>query len=389
MNPWEGRIRRAIEEHAPLLRELSRRLHDHPELRFEEHRAAAWLSETLAGHGFEVERGSGGLDTSFRAELRGCAPGPTVALLCEYDALEELGHACGHNLIATMGLGAGLALGPLMERLPGRLLVLGTPGEEGGGGKIVLLEQGVFDGIDAALMIHPSDRDLPGAPMIARVAWRVRYRGVPAHAAAAPHLGVNALDAVRLAMNGMDALRQQVRPDVRMHAIISDGGDAPNIIPHRAALDVYLRAAQRRHLHDELLPRMRGVFEGAARMTGAEVEIDEIARAYDDIRINHTLAEHFGEVAARFGRSVGPLPQGGAGSTDLGNVSHALPCLHAFLAIDDSARPHTPEFAVAARSERGERTLLDGAAILATMAAELLADDAVMERARAEHASHG
>jgi metal-dependent amidase/aminoacylase/carboxypeptidase family protein len=237
-------------------------------------------------------------------------------------------------------------------------------------------------------MIHPLDRDLPGAAMIARVAWEVRYRGVPAHAAASPHEGVNALDAVRLAMNGMDALRQQVPPDVRMHAIISEGGDVPNIIPHRAALKVYLRAARRATLHDNLLPRMRGVFEGAAMMTGAEVAISEIAKPYDDLRINHALAERFSEVATSFGRQVQPLGSGGgAGSTDLGNVSYALPCLHGFLAIDDSAKPHTPEFAAAARSERGERTLLDGAGILATMGAELLGGAGVMERVREEHAA--
>ena len=182
--------------------------------------------DALEARGFAVERGVGGLPTAFRASLDGSVPGPTVAILCEYDALPGLGHACGHNVIATMGAGAGLALAPLMRDLPGRLVVLGTPAEEGGGGKVLLLDAGAFDEVDAAIMIHPVSVNQAAMPLLASTRWDVTFHGRPAHAAMAPYLGVNALDAVRLAFAGVDALRQQVRPDVRIHGIVTHGGDA-------------------------------------------------------------------------------------------------------------------------------------------------------------------
>lgn len=365
---------RAVDAHRAQLLELSHRLHANPELRFEEHRAAGWLCAALDEAGFSVERGVGGLPTAFRATLRGGGDGPKVALLCEYDALEGLGHACGHNLIATMSLGAALALAPRMRDLPGSLLVLGTPGEEGGGGKVILLEQGVFEGVDAALMLHPFDADVMGAAMLARVAWEVVYSGAPAHAAAAPHLGVNALDAVRLAFAGLDAMRQQVPPDVRIHGVISHGGDAPNIIPHRAAMKLFLRAGARDYLEQSLVPRAENVLRGAALMTGCTVAVEEIAKPYDNFVVNPALADRFRLHAERCDRRVEAVRDETAGSSDIGNVSQRLPCLHAFIAIDDEAKPHTVAFAEAARSERGDRAVVDGARILAGVALDLLRD---------------
>lgn len=372
-------ISKELEHQQPLLLELSHKLHANPEIRFQEHQAAAWLSDTLEQQGFVVERGVGSLATAFKATVKGKGNGPNIAFLCEYDALEGLGHACGHNLIATMGLGAGLALKPLMTELPGNLFVIGTPGEEGGGGKVILLENGIFEGIDTAMMIHPSYNNGAGGPALARVAWEVRYSGKPAHAAAAPHLGINALDAIRLAFNGMDALRQQVKPDVRMHAIITEGGDAPNIIPHNAALKIYIRSAAKAYLHDSVLPRMRGVFEGAALMTGTEVSIKEIAKPYDDM-VQHTgLNERFDYHAQRLGRPLGAKDSEGSGSTDMGNVSHVMPSLHAYLAIDDEAKPHTHEFAQAARGTRGDQCILDGATILASIGLDVLLNPSIVE----------
>ena len=263
-----ARIDARLDQERASLLDLSHRIHAHPEVRFEEVQAAAWLTEALEARGFAVERGVGGLPTAFRARLEGRGPGPTVAVLCEYDALPGLGHACGHNVIATMGAGAGFALAPLMGDFDGTLLVLGTPAEEGGGGKVTLLEAGVFDGVDAAIMIHPYKSSHPSMGTLASTKWDVAFHGVPAHAAMAPHKGRNALDAVRLAFAGIDALRQQVRDDVRMHAIVTDGGAAANIIPETASMNAVARARDARYLFDDLVPRLENVFEGAALMTG-------------------------------------------------------------------------------------------------------------------------
>ena len=381
------RIDAELERRRDDLVALSHRIHDNPEVRFEEVQASAWLCELLERHGFDVERGVGGLPTAFRARRDGRPGGPTIAILCEYDALPGLGHACGHNLIATMGAGAAVALSPLMDELAGTLLVLGTPAEEGGGGKIVLLEAGVFDGIDAALMIHPYHLNQAGMATLASVKYEVTFGGTPAHAAMAPHLGRNALDAVRLAFAGIDAMRQQTRDDVRIHAIVSDGGAAPNVIPERAAMTCVARAADAAHLHEELVPRLQGVFQGAALMTGTEVRVENASHPYDEIRRNAPLEAAFERHVRRLGRSLTPFdPRAGAGSTDMGNVSQALPGLHGMLAIDDEALPHTAAFATAARSARGDATLVDGASVLAATAAELFVDHDLLASVREDFA---
>ena len=375
-------IEQEIQTRKSLLLDLSHRIHEHPELRFEEVQASQWLCDALTEQGFDVQHGVGSLETAFKASFGKHKAGkPTVAMLCEYDALEGLGHACGHNLIATMGLGAGLALAPLMDKLDGNIQVIGTPGEEGGGGKAILLEEGAFEDVNAALMIHPMNENRISCPLLARVAWEVKYHGKPAHAAAKPHLGINALDAVRLAFNGMDALRQQVTPDVRMHAVINHGGDVANIIPHEASLKIYIRAATREYLYDNLLPRMRGVFDGAAMMTGTTNEIIEIAKPYEDMIINQPLAESFGKHAQRLGRQISSADEGeGMGSSDIGNVSHVVPSLQGLLAIDDVALPHTHEFATAAKSPQGDKAVLDGATILASVAADIFQNPTMLNK---------
>lgn len=364
---------------------LSHQIHSKPEIRFQERNASKWLASTLQENGFKVQLGIGGLDTAFRADYPNTEDGPTVALICEYDALEGLGHACGHNIIATMSLGGALALAPLMSDLPGKLVVIGTPGEEGGGGKVILLENGIFDDIDIALMIHPYHKNQAGGSSLARVAWDVEYKGTPAHAAASPHLGVNALDAVRLAFSGVDALRQQVTSDVRIHGIITKGGDAPNIIPDNAAMRIFIRAADRDYLYDHLVPRLTGVFEGAALMTGAKHQITEVAKPYENMLINEALATIFEKHAKRIGRTVSPYnPKSFGGSTDMGNVSQVAPSLHAYITIDDSAQPHTAEFAEAARSSQGDKAVLDGARILASITANLFTNSTLLDNVKSE-----
>ena len=382
-----ARIDARIDEERSALLDLSHRIHAHPEVRFEEVQAAAWLTEALEARGFAVERGVGGLPTAFRARLEGRGPGPTVAVLCEYDALPGLGHACGHNVIATMGAGAGFALAPLMRDFDGTLLVLGTPAEEGGGGKVTLLDAGVFEGVDAAIMIHPYKSSHPSMGTLASTKWDVAFRGVPAHAAMAPHLGRNALDAVRLAFAGIDALRQQTRDDVRIHAVITDGGAAANIIPETASLNAVARARDARHLFDELVPRLEDVFAGAALMTGTEVTITPSSAPYLEIVNNAPLEAAFTRHATRRGRSVAPYDVAdGTGSTDMGNVSQVVPGLHGMLDIDDAAMPHTAAFEVAAGSPRGDATVLDGAAVLAGIAAELFLDAGSMAEVQAAFA---
>ena len=387
MNDLDDRIDAHVRREADALLELSHRIHANPEILFQEVQASQWLADSLEARGFRVERGVGGLPTAFRAVRDGVRPGPAVALLCEYDALPGMGHACGHNVIATMGAGAGFALAPLMDELPGRLVVLGTPAEEGGGGKVLLQRAGVFDGVDAALMIHPWNEDQAAMPLLASTRWDVVYHGKPAHAALAPHLGVNALDAVRLAFAGIDALRQQVRPDVRIHGIVTHGGDAPNVIPERAGLKLVARSADGAYLLDDLAPRIERLFEGAAMMTGARAEVIPAGVRYREMRFNRPLEAAFERHAARRGRTTAPVdPLAATGSSDIGNVSQALPSLHGLLAIDDAARPHTAAFERAARSERGDAAVLDGAAILAGIAAELLANPALLDDVRAAFA---
>jgi amidohydrolase len=379
-----ARIDARLENERAALLDLSHRIHAHPEVRFEEVQAAAWLTEALEERGFEVARGVGGLPTAFRARMEGRGPGPTVAVLSEYDALPGLGHACGHNVIATMGVGAGFALAPLMSELDGTLLVLGTPAEEGGGGKVTMLEAGAFDGVDAAIMIHPYKSSHPSMGTLAATRWDVSFRGVPAHAAMAPHLGRNALDAVRLAFAGIDALRQQVRDDVRIHAIVTDGGAAANIIPETAAMNAIARSMDGAYLFDELVPRLEDVFRGAAMMTGTEVEITPSALPYREIAPNAPLEEAFTRHATRRGRTVTPYDMAdGTGSTDMGNVSQVVPGLHGMLDIDDAALPHTEAFEVAAGSPRGDATVIDGAAVLAGVAAEAFLDPELLTRAKA------
>ncbi len=382
-----ARLDAHLEQERTALLDLSHRIHAHPEIRFEEVQAAAWLTEALEARGFAVERGVGGLPTAFRARLEGRGPGPTVAVLCEYDALPGLGHACGHNVIATMGAGAGFALAPQMPEFDGTLLVLGTPAEEGGGGKVTLLEAGVFDGVDAAIMIHPYKSSHPSMGTLASTKWDVAFRGVPAHAAMAPHKGRNALDAVRLAFAGIDALRQQVRDDVRIHAIVTDGGAAANIIPETASMNAVARAKDAAYLFDDLVPRLENVFRGAALMTGTELTITPSSRPYLEIVNNAPLEAAFTRHATRRGRSVTPYDKAdGTGSTDMGNVSQVVPGLHGMLDIDDVALPHTAAFELAAGSKRADATVLDGAAVLAGIAAELFLDADLMAHAKAAFA---
>lgn len=372
----QERMLGAVDAAADELISISRDIHARPELAFEERYASERLTAAMADHGMIVTRGAYGLDTAFEAEF-GSGDGPCVALLAEYDALPGIGHACGHNLIATAALGAAFALQALGNDLPGRVRLLGTPAEEKGGGKELMARAGAFDGVDAALMIHPSGINLVTMPCLCYAEVRVVYRGRSAHASAMPHKGINALDGLLLAYQAISNLRQHIRGTERIHGIVTDGGQAPNIVPDRAAGEFYVRAATAAQL-EALKPRVQACFEAGAKGAGCEVEINWGDVDYLDLNTNWPLAERFQHHAEGLGREFYPIEKlgvGGAGSTDMGNVSQRVPSIHPMLAAAPrNVVIHHPDFARYAGSELGDAAALDGARSLALTAFDFLAD---------------
>lgn len=374
----------AIDDMRAELLALSHAIHANPELAFEERAAAAYLGDALGRAGLEVSTGVYGLETAFETEF-GDAGEACVALLAEYDALPEIGHACGHNLIATASVGAGMALAGLAETLPGRIRVIGTPAEERGGGKELMARRGAFEGVDAALMIHPSSLNLVNMPCVCMSEVDVTYHGRAAHAAAMPDRGINALDALVIAYQGIAALRQHIRPTERLHGIITNGGQAPNIVPETAAGRFYVRAATATELA-ELKPRVEGCFRAGAAATGCDLELAWSPVDYLDIRYNAPLAESFQANAEFLGREFFPydkLPAGLQGSTDMGNISQQVPSIHPMLA---AAPPHctihNPEFEKWAGSEMGDAAAIDGAKALAMTAIDFVCDADLRRRTR-------
>ncbi|HEY3818404.1 MAG TPA: amidohydrolase [Polyangiaceae bacterium] len=366
-------IDRAVDACAGELVALSRRIHENPELRFEEHKASGWLGDFVASRGHTVERGLAGLPTAFRA--RAGKGGPRIAVLAEYDALPGVGHACGHNLIAAGAAGAFIAAATVAESVGGEVILLGTPAEEGGGGKITMLEAGTFDGVDAAMMFHPFDRDLLAHTTLASIWLTFHFEGVPAHAAIAPHAGKSALTACLDTFRLVDGQRVHFHDGVRVHGFVLDGGQAVNIIPERAACEFSVRA-----LDDAEVERVRGIVErcarGAAMASDVKVEI-RLRKGYRDMVNNLALARRFGAHLQALGRTARERdPRIGAGSTDMGDVSHVVPAIHPWLAIVDegAALCHEHRFAEAAGTESAAHTALVAAKVLARTAVEFLAD---------------
>ena len=364
---------------------ISHEIHARPELAFEERYASGLLVAALRGAGLEVTEGAYGQPTAFAAEF-GVATGPLVAVFAEYDALPEIGHACGHNLIAVAGVGAGIALSALGARLPGRVRLLGSPAEERGCGKELMAREGALMGVDAAMMMHPSSVNLVSMPCICLAELDVVYRGRAAHAAAMPDRGINALDALVLAYQGVAALRQHIRATQRIHGIFTEAGQAPNVVPERAAGRFYVRAASRSEL-EALKPRVEGCFRAGAAATGADLELRWGEADYLDIRFNEPLASAFKANAEQLGRAFFPyekLPVSAAGSTDMGNVSQRVPSIHPMLAASPiHCTIHNAEFAKWAGSEMGDAAAIDGAKALAMTALDFLGDAGLRERTRA------
>ena len=376
----------AVDEIEATLLEVSHAVHANPELSFQEHEACRLLVSTLEAAGLAVEPGAYGLQTAFSSDFGpGDGETPCVALLAEYDALPEIGHACGHNIIATASLGAGLALQALGDRLPGRVRILGTPAEERGGGKELMARQGAFEGIDAAMMIHPAGVNLVDMPSIAVGEVEARFQGVAAHASAMPERGRNALDGLVFAYQAIGALRQHIRATERIHGIITDGGQAPNIVPETAVGRFYVRARNEKELAP-LKERVANCFRAGAEASGTEVELKWSPVDYLAIRFNAPLAECFQKNAESLGREFVPMSQIAsrfAGSTDMGNVSHRVPSIHPMLA---AAPPHctihNAEFAQHAGAPIGDAAALDGAKALAMTALDYLSDAALRECTR-------
>lgn len=340
---------------------------------FQEVQSSRWLVETLRQHGFSADLGIADLPTAFRAEVTGRGAGPLLAFLAEYDALPEIGHACGHNLICTGAIGAGIGLAAAMPSLPGTVVVLGTPAEEGGGGKVLMLQRGAFAGIDAAMMFHPASYTLPMRPSLASYRLRVRFLGRAAHAASAPEEGINALDALIQMFVSVGLLRQQLRDDVRIHGIVTYGGAAVNIIPDRAEAKFSVRATDR-ETASQALERVVTCGRAAAEATGATLEFTS-EKGYDAMRSNAPLAGAFGRQLEALDWAVDPLPaKPRMGSTDMGDVSHAIPAIHPYVKIVDNAAGHTVEFREAALSDRGMEAMLVAAKAMALTGLDYLTD---------------
>lgn len=376
-----------VDELSLELSALSRRIHAHPELCFEERQAASWLGECLErSPGVRVERGVGGLDTAFRASVgRGS---PRVAILAEYDALPEIGHACGHNLIAGSAVGAFLALARQAAELPGTVEIIGTPAEEGGGGKIKLLEAGAFEGVDAAMMFHPFDRDILAHPALCSMRIAMTYEGVPAHAAAAPFAGKSALTACMETFRLIDSQRVHFRDGTRVHGIITNGGQAVNVIVEHAASEFTLRAPTSAELERVKAIVLRCA-RGAALACDVEVSFKEKI-GYREMKNNLTMARRFGAALEALGRNARETDaRVGAGSTDMGDLSLHLPSIHPYLAICDEGESlcHEHRFADCAASDRGMSTMLVAAKAMARTTLDLLEDPKLFAEVKREFAA--
>lgn len=379
----KAQVWQEIDRRAEELWDLALRIHAHPELGFEEHKAAAWLTEILEKNGFRVERGVGGLPTAFRAVHPAEKPGPRLAILAEYDALPELGHACGHNLIAAIAVGAALGLAPFKEGLPGALIVLGTPAEEGGGGKIRLIQAGLFRDVDAAMMVHPSDQTLVDRGSLAITEVKIEFHGKAAHASSEPEKGINALDAVIQTFVALNALRQHIRDGSRIHGIITHGGVKPNIVPEYAAALFYVRSADNAY-RDELVEKLRRCAEGAALATGAKLVFTKVGHEYKAIRPNKTMAQVFAKYLAELGYPP-EEPKGGLGSTDMGDVSWEVPAIHPYIRIGPGEIPgHSRAFAEAAKSADAKKAMVAAAKAVAATCLELWTDPELFRRVREE-----
>lgn len=379
-------IVKSIEESKEVYLEISHKIHEKPEIGNQEFFASETHTKILVEAGFDVTRNIAGHKTGFVARKTSSKQGPTIAFLAEYDALPGLGHACGHNIIGTTSVAAGIALAEVISETGGEVVIFGTPAEEGGpngSAKGSFVKNGLLEGVDAALMLHPSGKTSLSTPSLAVDPLDFHFYGRAAHAAGSPEHGINALDAVIQLFNGTNALRQQLSSDVRIHGIITHGGDAPNIIPEYASARFFIRASTWKRT-EEVSTKIRNIAEGAALATGSTVKIERFQNEVHDFIINQSLDEIVGEELSLLGEVVNSK-SGGLGSTDAGNVSHVVPTSHAYIKIGpDDLIAHTNEFREAARSPLGDHALVTGAKALALTGYRLITDKNLLEKVQNE-----
>ena len=353
------------EQLKPRLCEMNQYIHDHPELGNEEYEAVKTLTTFLKEHNFSVEVGVAGLETAFTAVYDSGKPGLSVAYLCEYDALPELGHGCGHNMIGVISAGAGALLSKIIDEVGGKVYVFGTPAEETNGAKVTMTEAGLFNDMDAVMMVHPDGHTIESGTSLAMEALQFDYKGRPAHAAACPENGINALNAVIQLFNGIDALRQHVTSDVRMHGIITNGGVAANIVPEEATAQFYIRAATKEYLA-VVKEKVLGIAQGAALMTGTTVEISNYELSYDDLKTNQDLSNAFNNNLRELGITDIKPHKKETGSVDIGNISNVCPTIHPYIGISDcKIVGHSQQMVDATVTELAQERLVIAALALA------------------------
>ncbi len=382
----KDKIISGIDKHQELLINVAKEIHNNPELGFKEFIASKLLVDELKKAGFTVDLGVAGLETAIYAVHPDKKEGPTVAILAEYDALPEIDHACGHNLIAAAALGASLGLGDIKTELPGTLIFMGTPAEEGGGGKIYMIDAGLFKTVDAAMMFHPSSiYTMVGRRGLAVTRVNIEFQGKSSHASAQPEQGINALDAVIQTFNGINALRQHIKQDARIHGIITHGGIKPNIVPDFASASFYVRALDTDYC-DELMHKVENCAKGAALSTGTKLTFTRIGHSYKARKPNKKLGEVFIENLKIRQVPINPMPKGkGLGSSDIGNVSYEVPTIHPYIAISETKiTSHSTDFEKASISDKGHESMINAAKALAMTAIDVFTNPELVKQMNEE-----
>jgi amidohydrolase len=368
--------------------ETSDYIYNNPELGNNENKSSEKLINLLMEHGFSVEKGIVGRNTAFKAVFDSHKPGPTVSYLCEYDALPEIGHGCGHNIIGTSSAAAGILLSKVINSTGGKIYVIGTPAEETDGAKVEMANKGVFDDIDISLMFHPFDKTHESGESLAMDALEFTYIGKSAHAAADPEKGINALDGVLQLFSGINALRQHVKSDVRIHGIIKEGGIVPNVVPDKAVARFYVRAKERAYLN-EVVKKIKDIAHGAALITGSSVNIINYEASYDNLVTNQNLSKVFSKNLRDVGITEINEPRKSFGSIDMGNVSQVTPAIHPYLSIGNrSLTAHSKEMADATITDEAHEMMLKGIMALALTGYDVLADEELYKNIKDEFNEH-
>lgn len=379
----KNEIMSEIEKIKESLWDINDYIYCNPELGDQEFKAVEKLTSFLEKHSFNIEVGVANRETSFKAEFDSGKEGPTIAYMCEYDALPGIGHGCGHNMIGTMGAGAGVALSKVINKIGGKVVVFGTCAEETNGAKVDMAEQGLFNNVDVAMMLHPNNLTCESGTSLAMEAIEFDFFGQTSHAAASPEKGINALDAVILTFNGINALRQHVTSDVRMHGIISEGGVAANIVPDKAVAKFYVRAAKKKYLK-EVVEKVKNIARGAALMTGARLEISNYESSFDDMNTNKNLSKIFNKNLEGLGVEVKEAEKV-SGSLDMGNVSYVVPSIHPMIGIGNvNLVGHTVEMAEATITNEAHEAIIKGVTALAFTGYDVISDKNLLAEIKKE-----